>query len=87
MFRVRVGAILGAVLGFVMLTPAFTNAREIELSVENRIGGDSNVFRRNSAKNEDGFYEIAPRVTLRERRRELNYDLRYVPVYQTVGIT
>lgn len=79
MFRARICAILG----LVMLMPAFTNAREVELSVENRVGGDSNVFRRTAPKNEDGFYEFAPRITLRERRRELNYKFAYLPVYQT----
>jgi hypothetical protein len=73
-----------AVLGFgLMLVAASTEAREVELSIENRVGGDSNVFRTSSNRTGDGFYAISPRLVLRERNSKLNYDFSYIPTYET----
>ena len=73
-----------AVLGFgLMLVAASTEAREVQLSVENRMGGDSNVFRRSSGRVDDGFYSISPRLAVRETHSKLNYDFNYQPTYET----
>ncbi len=71
-----------AVFGFVMLVATSTEARELELSVENRIGGDNNIFGVSRDQTEDGFYEFAPKLVVREEREEVDYNVRYVPVYQ-----
>jgi len=84
MFR----ALCCAALGFgLMLVSASTEARELELSVENRIGVDSNVFRRSSEREADGFYAISPRLTVREGHSNLNYDFSYEPTYRTYYTT
>jgi hypothetical protein len=80
MFRVPRCAVLGFGL---MLAAASTEAREMQLSIENRIGGDSNVFRRSSDRVDDGFYTISPRVVVREENAKLNYDFSYQPTYET----
>jgi hypothetical protein len=73
-----------AVLGFgLMLVAASTEAREVQLSVENRMGGDSNVFRRTSGRVDDGFYSLSPRLAVRETHSKLNYDFNYQPTYET----
>ena len=90
MVRARICALLG--LGL-MLASASAESRELEFFVENRIGGDSNVFReptkildpgpsRRQNKTEDGFWEVSPRVTLRHKNDDLNYNFRYQPTYQ-----
>jgi hypothetical protein len=73
---------LCAVLGFVMLSAVSAEAREVVFSMENRIGGDSNVFRRSQSRTEDGFVSFVPKVALRERHEELNYDFWYTPIYE-----
>jgi len=65
-----------------MLAAASTEARELILQVENRIGYDSNVFRREDNSADSGFWEVAPRVTVVEANEEFNYDVRYQPVYE-----
>jgi len=84
MFR----ALCCAALGFgLMLVSASTEARELELSVENRIGGDSNVFGRSSDHEADGFYSLSPRLSLREGHSNLNYDFSYQPTYKAYFTT
>jgi hypothetical protein len=68
-----------------MLTSASTqlSARELELSVGQRLGVESNVLRRENNEKDDGFWEFAPQLTLRELRNdELSYSLRYRPRYR-----
>ena len=72
-----------------MLAASSTDAREIEFFIENRLGGDSNVFRRaDETANSDldpkagGVWEVSPRVTLRDQQDELEYDFRYQPTYE-----
>jgi len=71
-----------------MLAASSTDARELEFFVENRLGGDSNVFRRteestgNLRPKRGGVWEISPRITLRDSRDELEYDFRYQPTYE-----
>lgn len=84
MFRARVCAYVG--LGL-MLASIPAQAREIELFVENRLGGDSNVFRRRTDESsdqvvEDGFWEFSPRITLSEAQDDLTYFFRYQPTYE-----
>ncbi|MHA7837690.1 MAG: TonB-dependent receptor [bacterium] len=80
MLHARVCAILGIGL---MLTPATTGARELELAIGQRIGADSNVFRQQDDEREDGFYEFAPSLVVREARTDdLIYSLRYGPRYR-----
>ncbi len=75
---------LGLLLGFVLMWPATAlQARELELSVGQRIGGDSNVLRTDGREIEDGFYELAPTLIAREGRHEdLSYVIRYAPRYR-----
>jgi hypothetical protein len=80
MFRARLCAALGIGL---MLVSASTEAREIELSVDTRIGGDSNVFRNQADKKSDGFFQLAPKLVVREQNSNLNYNFNYRPTYET----
>jgi len=75
---------LGLLLGFVLMWPATAmQARELELSIGQRIGGDSNVLRTEDREVEDGFYELAPTLIAREGRHEdLSYVIRYAPRYR-----
>jgi len=75
---------LGVLLGFVLMWPATAlQARELELSIGQRIGGDSNVLRTEEREIEDGFYELAPTLVAREGRQEdLSYVIRYAPRYR-----
>lgn len=75
---------LGVLLGFVLMWPATAlQARELELSIGQRIGGDSNVLRTDGREIEDGFYELAPTLIAREGRHEdLSYVIRYAPRYR-----
>jgi hypothetical protein len=79
MLRARVCALLGFGLMFV---PASTEAQELNFLVDSNIGVDTNVFRSSRNRQEDGFWEFSPRISLRETRDRLNYDLRYRPTYQ-----
>jgi hypothetical protein len=79
MFRAHACAVLGIGL---MLAVAEAHAGEVELSVESRMGGDSNVLRTSTEKREDGFFALAPRLAVREERKTLNYDFTYNPTYQ-----
>ena len=69
MFRAHVCALIGFV---VMLAAAQTQARELALSVDARVGGDSNIFRtendpvRNRDETADGYFEFSPKVGVRE---------------------
>lgn len=71
-----------------MLAASSTDARELEFFIENRLGGDSNVFRRSDEASGDlspkraAVWEISPRITLRDDRDELEYDFRYQPTYE-----
>ena len=81
--------VFASLLGLgLMLVASSTDARELEFFVENSLGGDSNVFRRseestgNLRPKAGGVWEISPRITLRDRRDELEYDFRYQPTYE-----
>lgn len=76
-------ALLCASLGLVMLAAASANATEVAVSLENRIGGDQNILRTSNDTKADGFWEIVPKVIVRERNRELRYDFQYTPIYET----
>jgi hypothetical protein len=86
MVRARICALLGL---FLMLAASTTEARELELSLEGRLGGDSNVFRTQTGglgdaeQNSpgDGTFEFAPRIILRESNRALNYNISYQPFF------
>lgn len=86
MQRARFCAGLGIGL---MLSASSTFAGQVELSVENRIGGDSNVFRSqndpqtNSNRKSDGTYEISPRIGFRETGGDLHYLFDYIPTHRT----
>jgi hypothetical protein len=69
-----------------MLAATSTYAGEAELSLEGRLGGDSNVFRRpeypksaspSGRGSEAGYWEIVPRVAVREEKQPLTYELSY----------
>ena len=68
MFHARRCAAIGIGL---MLAAASTEARELDFSVENRIGADSNVFRNSFDRVADGFYSLSPRVAVREGNSDL----------------
>lgn len=76
-------AFVATMMGSVMLCAASADAGEAVLSLESRIGGDSNIFRQPQGKVDDGFFELVPRLRVREQREELNYNFEYVPVYET----
>ncbi len=80
MQRAHVCAGLG--LGM-MLVASSTYAGEVELSVESRIGGDSNVFRTSTGKTHDGTFDISPRISVRDANDDLDYALSYRPTHRT----
>jgi hypothetical protein len=80
MARAQFCAILGIGL---MLAASSSQARELVLGVNSRIGGDSNVFRATTDKTGDGFWSIAPRLTVRTAKEKLNYNVWYEPTYTT----
>ena len=86
MQRALVCAGLG--LGF-MLAASSTYAGEVELSVENRIGGDSNVLRAENP-DADGTWELTPRFGVHDDGENVYYGLGYQPTYrnffETAGI-
>ena len=83
MVRAHVCVLVG--LGL-MLAAASTQARQLELSVENRLGGTDNVFQvakeSPATPKEDGFWELAPRLVVRDDQDELSYDFRYQPSFE-----
>lgn len=72
----------GMGLGVLMLASTSTRAGQVELSVENRLGFDSNVFR-STNETEDGTHEISPMLVVREARDPLEYRFEYRPTYRT----
>ncbi len=94
MQRAHVCAGLG--LGF-MLAASSTYAGEVQLSVENRIGGDSNVFRAANSriddgtppevhtaadKIHDGTIDISPTLGVHDDDEDISYGLNYAPTYR-----
>jgi hypothetical protein len=83
MFRAQICAFVGLVL---MLVAAPTGAREVQFSLENRLGGNSNVFRANEGSSideePDGFWEILPRLALSDTGGDLIYQFHYQPSYE-----
>lgn len=59
-----------------------TDAAELKLSVDTRLGGDNSVVRRNEKSEPDGYFAIAPQASVRDNREELTYDFRYRPTYR-----
>ena len=80
MQRAQLCAGLG--LGIMLATSAAT-AGQVDLSVEGRLGGESNVFRRERNLIEDGTFEITPRLGVQERNDDLFYSLFYMPTHRT----
>lgn len=86
MQRARFCALWG--LGM-MLASSSTRAGELELSVEGRLGGESNVFRSddspelNQDPTEDGIFDISPRVGARDRNDDFDYEAHYQPTYRS----
>jgi hypothetical protein len=80
MFRAQFCAVLGSGL---MLAAASAEAGEVLLSVDSRIGGDSNVFRTSDDRRQDGFIAFSPQLSVHELNRELNYSFGYRPTYET----
>ena len=90
MFRALRCALLGT---FSMLAATSTYAGEAELSLESRVGGDSNVLRRptrpSSVRDSDSlvraaFWEFTPQLKLSEDREPLKYKLRYRAVSENI---
>jgi hypothetical protein len=65
-----------------LLAASSTRAGQVELSIENRIGGDSNVFRSEDPI-EDGTHEISPRIAVRDDVGNIFYSADYQPTYRT----
>ena len=65
-----------------MLAMSSAYAGELDLSIENRIGGDSNVFR-SEDPTEDGTHEISPRVAVRDDSENFAYSADYQPTYRS----
>jgi len=66
-----------------MLATSSAHSGEVELSIENRIGGDSNVFRTSSDAKSDGTFDISPRIAIRDDDEDVTYGLDYMPTYRT----
>lgn len=80
MQRAHVCAGLG--LGM-MLMASSTYAGEVELSLEGRIGGDSNVFRSSEDETDDGTFDISPRIAVRDANDDLDYAFSYQPTHRS----
>lgn len=86
MQRAQLCAGLG--IGIMLATSAAT-AGQVDLSVEARLGGESNVFRsedapvQNRDPVEDGTFEITPRLGVSERSDDLSYSIHYQPTHRT----
>ena len=80
MQRAHVCAGLG--LGL-MLAASSTYAGQVDLSVENRLGGDSNVFRQSVDKTDDGTFDISPRFGVHDDDEDVAYGLAYAPTYRS----
>lgn len=69
-----------------MLASSPSQSRELLLFVENRLAVDDNVLLTSTNRQEstvtDGYWEIIPRVIVRELNDDLAYDFRYQPSYQ-----
>jgi len=65
-----------------VLSASPVGARQLELSLEQSIRGDSNLFRSSSVEVADGSYEIAPSIAIVEHRETLDYRLFYKPSYE-----
>ncbi len=79
MQRAHVCAGLG--IGF-MLAASSTYAGQVELSVETRLGGDSNVFRQSVDKTDDGTFDISPRLGVHDDDEDVSYGFDYAPTYR-----
>jgi hypothetical protein len=66
-----------------MLAASSTRAGQVELSVEGRLGGDSNVFRSSADEKDDGTFDISPRLSARDANDDLDYAFSYQPTYRT----
>lgn len=66
-----------------MLATSSAQAGQVDLSVEGRLGGESNVFRSETNRIEDGTFEITPRLGVTERNDDLSYSLFYMPTHRT----
>ncbi len=80
MQRARVCAGMG--IG-IMLATYSARAGQVDLSVEGRLGGESNVFRSELNRVKDGTFEITPRLGVQERNDDLSYSLFYMPTHRT----
>lgn len=65
-----------------MLAASSTYAGQVELSVESRLGGDSNVFRAAAERKNAGTFDIAPRLDLHDDDEDVTYGLDYAPIYR-----
>lgn len=79
----RARACAGVGIGLMLATASTTWAGQLDLSLENRLGGDSNVFRAEHDLTDDGTHEIIPRVAVRDDTENLGYSLEYQPTYRT----
>ncbi|MFO0691458.1 MAG: hypothetical protein U0900_22360 [Myxococcota bacterium] len=78
-----------------MLTGTSAWAGQADLSLETRLGGDSNVFRQEKRDHpkltSDGTFDLSPRVGFRDENDDLPYSFDYQPTYRkfmtTSGIT
>lgn len=66
-----------------MLATSSAQAGQVDLSVEGRLGGESNVFRSETNRVKDGTFEITPRLGVQERNDDLSYSLFYMPTHRT----
>lgn len=86
MQRARFCALWGMGL---MLAASSTRAGQVELSVEGRLGGESNVFRSDDVPEQnfdpvaDGIFDISPRIGVRELNDDFNYAAHYQPTHRT----
>lgn len=80
MYRALFRAVIGLSL---LLATTSAKATEVDLSVDTRLGYDSDVFRRIGAgRKADGYWDIAPRVVVSDGSEARNYRLDYRPNFQ-----
>ncbi len=79
----RARACAGMGIGLMLGAASTTWAGQLDLSLENRLGYESNVFRAERDREKDGTHEIIPRLGVRDDTENLGYSFDYQPSYRT----
>jgi len=66
-----------------MLAASSSFAGQVELFVESRVGGDSNVFRQSHDVTDDGTVDVTSRLRVHDDTEDVNYAFDYQPTYRS----